>query len=72
MLNYCEFGPAVQNILFKDLFLYLAMVAILFSGVKTFQQFREREHYEKHLGDIIFNLDQLFRIRCCFLDISMF
>ena len=39
MLNYFEFGPVVQEVLFKVYFLFIALVAILLIRAKPFVQF---------------------------------
>ena len=36
--NCFEFGPMIKEMLFKDFFLFLAVVAILFSTAKPFVQ----------------------------------
>ena len=44
------------------IFLFLSLVAILFSGAEWFVQF-QRGHYEEHFYEINLNLDHCFR-RC--------
>ena len=48
--------------LFKDMFLFLAVVAILFSGAESYVLFG-RDHYEENFCEVILKLDQWFR-RC--------
>ena len=45
---------------FKDFFLFLELMALLFNGMELFRQFWS---YEEHLSEIILNLGQQFRRR---------
>ena len=56
-LQYCEFGPAVQDEMFEDFFTfspgcYFGENPLYISG---------RRHYVEHLCEIIFNLGQWFK-----------
>ena len=58
MRNDFKFGPMVQEMLFK-IFLFLALVAILFSRAEWFMQFC-KGLYREHSCEIISNLDLSF------------
>ena len=55
MQNYYCFGSVVQEMQFKDFFLFLALGTKLFSGAEQFVQF----WYSGHLCEVILILDQL-------------
>ena len=58
---FLNFGQQFRKSRLK-IFLFLALAAILFKGARLFVNLRP---YEEHFGDIILNLSQQVRGRCC-------
>ena len=65
LLNYFEFGPVVQEMSFK-IISYLELLLSRFCSAEHNHLYNfSRGHHEEQFCEIVLNLDNWFRRRCC-------